>query len=208
MRRKKLTLALSLLSCLALIGVGFAAWIITSDASAEAQGNITVDTVTDNRLNIKTSWLDNNSSIIFGWKEASTTYSWLKNTDNSYKEKLTVTLVVNVKDKNEAPIDPESITAKITADEAYNTALTNELVGALPVLTATKQEIGVYHVVITFTWGTEFESKNPLEYYNNQAYTPELANEAVANLESLESLKDANFTITLTVTPKEPAVEA
>ena len=47
MKRKTLTLTLSILACLALIGVGFASWIISADAIKEAEGNIIVDTVTD-----------------------------------------------------------------------------------------------------------------------------------------------------------------
>lgn len=96
MKRKTLTLTLCLLSCLALIGVGFAAWIITSDTEQEIEGNISVDTVTDNRLSVETSWKDDKNAIVFGWKTGEYTYSWLKNTDPTYAENLTVTLVVNV----------------------------------------------------------------------------------------------------------------
>ena len=40
MKRKTLTLTLSILACLALIGVGFASWIISADTSATAQGSL------------------------------------------------------------------------------------------------------------------------------------------------------------------------
>lgn len=50
MKRKTLTLTLSILACLALIGVGFASWIISADTSTNAKGSFIVDTVTDNRL--------------------------------------------------------------------------------------------------------------------------------------------------------------
>ena len=47
MKRKTLTLTLSILACLALIGVGFASWIISADATKNEKGNIIVDTVKD-----------------------------------------------------------------------------------------------------------------------------------------------------------------
>lgn len=152
MKRKTLTLVLCLLSCLALIGVGFASWIITSNTEQNAEGNISVDTVTDNRLTVETSWLDEKNSIVFGWKEGSYTNSWLQNTDPTYKENLTVTLVVTVKNSENVAVDAQNITAKIIGDEKYTTAQAANLVGTLPTLTAEKQEAtGVYHITITLT---------------------------------------------------------
>ena len=57
MKRKTLTLTLSILACLALIGVGFASWIISADTSTTAQGSFIVDTVTDNRLEATGRWI-------------------------------------------------------------------------------------------------------------------------------------------------------
>lgn len=204
MKRKTLTLTLCLLSCLALIGVGFAAWIITSDTEQEIEGNISVDTVTDNRLSVETSWKDDKNAIVFGWKTGKYTYSWLKNTDSTYAENLTVTLVVNVKDSEGSPIDAQTVNATITGDDAYTAAVSSNLVNDLPTtLTAQKQETGVYHITITLLWGNAFDNQNPMEYYNSQAYTSELADQAKTNLTALEALKTSKFTVTVTVTPTE-----
>lgn len=208
MKRKTLTLTLVLLSCLALIGVGFASWVISTNTTKEVEGNISVDTVTDNRLTVETSWKDDKNSVVFGWKNGTYTNNWLKNTDANYAENLTVTLVVTVKDAKGNPKDAATtngVTATIKGDEKYTTAETANLVGSLPeaVVTKVEGETGVYNVTFTFTWGSAFETKNPLEYYNSQSYTEELATEAETNLESLSALKDSKFTITLTVTPAE-----
>lgn len=40
MKRKTLTLTLSILACLALIGVGFASWIISAGKTETVTGNI------------------------------------------------------------------------------------------------------------------------------------------------------------------------
>ena len=66
MKRKTLTLTLSILACLALIGVGFASWIIFANAVDKAEGNIIVDTVADKTYVVSGSWLDGKSSITFG----------------------------------------------------------------------------------------------------------------------------------------------
>ena len=186
-----------------MIGVGFAAWIITSDTEQKIEGNISVDTVTDNRLSVETSWKDDKNAIVFGWKTGEYTYSWLKNTDPTYAENLTVTLVVNVKDSGGSPIDAQTVNATITGDDAYTTAVSSNLVNALPALTAQKQETGVYHITITLSWGSAFNNQNPMEYYNSQAYTSELADQAKTNLTALEALKTSKFTVTVTVTPTE-----
>lgn len=204
MKRKTLTLTLCLLSCLALIGVGFAAWIITSDTEQKIEGNISVDTVTDNRLSVETSWKDDKNAIVFGWKTGEYTYSWLKNTDPTYAENLTVTLVVNVKDSGVDLIEAQTVNATITGRWRINTtAISSNLVNALPELTAQKQETGVYHITITLSWGSVFNNQNPMEYYNSQAYTSELADQAKTNLTALEALKTSKFTVTVTVTPTE-----
>lgn len=204
MKRKTLTLTLCLLSCLALIGVGFAAWIITSDTKQEVQGNLVVDVVTDNRLTIETAWLDEKDAITFGWKEGNYANGWLQNNDANYKENLTVTLVVTVKNSKGEAVDAASVNATITGDDKYTAAKDANLVGALPTqLNAVKQEgkTGVYHITITLTWGSAFNNLNPSEFYNKESYTPELATNAKTNLESLALLKDSKFTVTLTVTP-------
>lgn len=216
MKRKTLTLTLVLLSCLALIGVGFASWVISTNTTKEVEGNILVDTVTDNRLTVETAWLNDKSSVIFGWKNGDYTYNWLKNSDNDFVENLTVTLVVTVKDNDGNATAAGNITATINGgtknaesgefeDDKYTAAKEANLVGALPTasVTAVEGQTGVYHVSFTFTWGSAFNAQNPLEYYNSQAYSDTLATAAKTNLEALEALNNSKFTVTLTVTPAE-----
>ena len=42
MKKRKLTLLISIFAVLAMISVGFAAWVITNNAEAEDQGNVRV----------------------------------------------------------------------------------------------------------------------------------------------------------------------
>ena len=94
--KSKLTITVaSILSVLVLVGVGFAAWVITNpNVEANRDGTIEVDTVTDNSYDIKAEFLaPNDGTIVFGKKEdSSITKPWL--TNNEKTEKLTATLTL------------------------------------------------------------------------------------------------------------------
>lgn len=200
MKRKTLTLTLSILACLALIGVGFASWIISAGKSTTATGNIVVDDVSDKRISLSYEWVDGKSSIIYGWDEnhAITEKDWLKNDAVDKKVDLDLTLKVTVKDVNNNLYDPESISATITADEAYTTAKGKGVVGELPTLTAAKEITGVYNIVIKFTWGEHFGGNNPLAFYNDGIKTAETHGEdAKEYLGYVEALKECRFTVTI-----------
>lgn len=200
MKRKTLTLTLSILACLALIGVGFASWIISAGKSATATGNIVVDDVSDKRISLTYEWVDGKSSIIYGWDENYVTKEkdWLKNDTVDKKADLDLTLKVTVKDGNNNLYDPESISATITADAAYTTAKGKGVVGELPTLTAVKESAGVYNIVIKFTWGEHFGGNNPLAFYNDGTKNAETHGEdAKEYLGYVEALKDCKFTVTI-----------
>lgn len=200
MKRKTLTLTLSILACLALIGVGFASWVISAGKTETVTGNIVVDDVSDKRISLSYEWVDGKSSIIYGWDEnhAITEKDWLKNDAVDKKVDLDLTLKVTVKDGNNNLYDPESISATITADEAYTTAKGKGVVGELPTLTAVKESTGVYKIVIKFTWGEHFGGNNPLAFYNDGTKTAESHGEdAKEYLGYVEALKDCRFTVTI-----------
>lgn len=97
--KSKLTISIaSILSVLVLVGVGFAAWVIINPkVGADADGNIEVDTVTDNSYDIKAEFVKTadttNGTIVFGKKDdTSITNPWL--TNNEKAENLTATLTL------------------------------------------------------------------------------------------------------------------
>lgn len=203
MKRKTLTLTLSILACLALIGVGFASWVISAGKTETVTGNIVVDDVSDKRISLTYEWVGGNSSIIYGWDENYTANDtdWLKNNTEDKKANLDLTLKVTVKDGNGNLYDPKSISATIAADEAYTTAKGNGVVGELPTLTAAKESAestGVYNIKIHFTWGEHFGGNNPLAFYNDGTKTAETYGEdAKEYLGYVAALKDCKFTVTI-----------
>lgn len=139
--KKSIIISLSALAGVALIGTGFAGWVISQQASTTKNGDITVYTVSTNNMSIKDlRWDDategdQGGHIIFG-KPASapkTTYSWLSATDEVKVESLVRTLTFTVSNEvstdNTAPQLAISLTVKDSANGSYakyNQALNGE----------------------------------------------------------------------------------
>lgn len=118
--KSKLTISIaSILSVLVLVGVGFAAWVIINPkVGANADGNIEVDTVTDNSYDIKAEFVKTvdttNGTIVFGKDDSTITTPWL--TNNEKAEKLTATLTLtaqNFKAESWAEISKKTLTVSM-----------------------------------------------------------------------------------------------
>lgn len=212
MKRKTLTLTLSILACLALIGVGFASWIISADATKKAEGSFIVDTVTDNRLVATGRWItingeevtsdDNSAKVSFGAPATmDNTKAWLTNDGKGTVAKLTVVYELTVKTKGGefvSNLADNAITGTVScANETYDPKYV-----ALPTLTVTNKGNGIYYLQLDFNWGTDFGGKNPYDYYNAKTYTDELAQEAFDKLTAIEALNNITFIFDIQVANK------
>lgn len=221
MKRKTLTLTLSILACLALIGVGFASWIISAEAKKEATGNIIVDTVADKTYVVSGEWLGNKSSIIFGAPATmNESNPWLTNDSEGKTENLTVTYQLTVKygDNKPATGIKDKITALVVAPASsnYTAAVNGELIIAPENATVeeTAEGSGIYNITVTYKWGKHFadsaeatEGVNPYTYYNGKEATGKLngsettyMQDAKTSLETLSEIKESvQFTLNITV---------
>ncbi len=215
MKRKTLTLTLSILACLALIGVGFASWIISADTSATAQGSFIVDTVTDKSYKVEGVWLGNQSKITFGAPTTmnNTEKTWLTNDSTDKKENLTVTyqLTVTYGDTTPATGIANKITAVVTApeNENYTAAVNGKLIIAPTNATVeeTGEGTGVYNITVTYQWGEHFGKVNPYTYYNEKTATDTLTDstttymqDAKTSLDTLSKIEETvKFTLNITV---------
>ena len=217
MKRKTLTLTLSILACLALIGVGFASWIISANTSTTAQGSFIVDTVTDNRLEATGRWItitkdsgenevvtsdDNSAKVSFGAPATmDKTNAWLTNDKKGTTEKLTVVYKLTVKTKGGefvSNLSGDEITGTVScSDETYDPKYV-----ALPTLTVTNKGNGIYYLQLDFDWGTDFGGKNPYVYYNEKVYSDALAEEAFNKLGAIKALNNITFTFNISVENK------
>lgn len=221
MKRKTLTLTLSILACLALIGVGFASWIISADAIKEAEGNIIVDTVADKTYVVSGSWLDDKSSITFGAPATMNAHNpWLTNDSEGKTENLTVTYKLTVKYGDNTPATgiKDKITALVVAPEnaSYTAAVNGGLIIAPKNATVeeTAEGSGIYNITVTYKWGKHFadsadatEGVNPYTYYNTKTATDKLSGtettymqDAKTSLETLSKIEaSVKFTLNITV---------
>lgn len=213
MKRKTLTLTLSILACLALIGVGFASWIISANTSTTAQGSFIVDTVTDNRLVVENCrWItingtevtsnENSAKVSFGAPATmDETGAWLTNDKKGTTEKLTVVYELTVKTKG------GEFVSNLSGDEIIGTVSCSDATYdpkyvALPTLTVTNKGNGIYYLQLDFDWGTDFGGKNPYVYYNEKEYSDALAQEAFDKLTAIKALNNITFKFNITVKNK------
>ena len=220
MKRKTLTLTLSILACLALIGVGFASWIISAEVSATpAEGSFIVDTVSDKSYTVTGDWKDKKSEIIFSAPTGDTTSGWLTN-DSAKKENLTVTYQLTVKYGDNTPAtgikDKIITTVSAPADPNYTAAVNGRLIIAPTNATVeeTAEGRGIYNITVTYKWGKHFadsadasEGVNPYTYYNGKEATGKLngsettyMQDAKTSLETLSKIEaSVKFTLSITV---------
>ena len=214
MKRKTLTLTLSILACLALIGVGFASWIISPNATKEAEGSFIVDTVNVKTYKVEGAWLNSQSKITFGAPATMNAVNpWLTNNSEGKTENLTVTyqLTVTYGDGSKATRIANKITALVTAPKNanYTAAVNGKLIIAPTNATVeeTGEGTGVYNITVTYQWGEHFGKVNPYTYYNAKTATDKLSGtettymqDAKTSLETLSKIEaSVQFILNITV---------
>lgn len=213
MKRKTLTLTLSILACLALIGVGFASWIISANTSTKAEGSFIVDTVTDKTYKVEGAWLNSQSKITFGAPDTMDAEDpWLTNNSEGKTENLTVTyqLTVTYVDGTKATGIANKITALVTAPENanYTAAVNGKLIIAPTNATVVEapEGNGKYNITVTYQWGEHFGKVNPYTYYNLKNATDKLngsettyMQDAKTSLDTLSKI-EASVVFTLNIT--------
>ena len=196
MKRRIITIAVSFLLCIGMIGAGFAAWIITGNTQVEESGNIQVEKVEDNRLNMTLAWKGDKNTIIYGHDGVTYSGGWLAN--DGAEQILEVTLVITLNNYADikTKLDNNTLTSfsiefgwKDTEMTKYTTARDEGLVGALPTPDAVEftdfnavtitegageeaVEKTIYQteVTFTFTWGSDFIPTGESEAVNPMAY--------------------------------------
>ena len=198
MRKKGLAGILSLLICIAIVGVGFASWVISGNATDEATGTVVVEQVVDNRISLTVTPTDQNIRLA-GKETAEQNISgaWL-NIDGAQDLTLELEYTVAFKDGRDG-YNGISVTATKTLDPAIQTLVENGYITVSdPVTTTTPNAEGKGTITVTFSWGEKFENKNPYTYYNGLANTDENANSAKTALTDLYAAQSKQITIKVT----------
>lgn len=198
-KRKGILMASAILGSAAIVSTGFAAWVITIDGSATADGTIEVDTVTDESITLTVldqvtvggQPVKQDANVMFGASEkaAGVTGTWLEPTAT---EDLDAEFYIKVVGANYLDSTPLTLTLaekdgaelyKDAADAGYVAALPTQAAGKITATSFTCEEntggnVAVYKVSISFNWGGYFEGVNPTNFYNK--YTPETKRSATS----------------------------
>ena len=212
-KRKIITLASLFLCCMAIVSIGFAAWVITGEDEEEAKGTINVDTVSDERyvIEVLSSYKVGDdeivdTTVVLGGPETTPTGAWL--TYDGDKQDLEAVIVVKVKNYDKQNLD---LSSEITDGTSYASLVTAGYIAepsvADPVYLAkeTKDNVnyGIYKIVITFAWGTSFGGENPVTYFNglgdsgDDYGTGTLSDAAFSALDVIDEAKSLGFTLTV-----------
>ena len=217
MKRKTLTLAISVFALLAIISVGFASWVISrNDQTGDIEGSIQVDDVKDEGLGISYRWLNAageavaNPLIAYGvpTKTKPEVVEWLKN-ETATAENLTVVLEISV--ENQEALANKNVT--VTFSVKNKTTTFDEQNGksfVLPFGTETTKTYtqenftnGVLTVTLEFKWGSDFGGFNPLgENSIFGAYNKTDADKVSAALKALyTALNGVTYGVSVAATP-------
>lgn len=183
-KRKIILFGVLIFASIALISTGFAAWVMSANASADKDGNVTVGVVSDNNLKIENVDLVN-GTFLFEPKEADTT-GRVRN-DGVNFESLEATLTAKVSPtkyitslvvKLEIPasvykastdsykyiILPEGF-ENWTASEDGKTYTGTKTISVTEVKASSSYNLSQ---VVKFEWGDAFDNVNPGEYFDRE----------------------------------------
>lgn len=227
MKKKAMIMAVASLGSMALIGTGFAGWVISADTSTEAKGLITAYDVQDQRLKIAEggAWTtpvsssDPSGKIIFGKPADANKNHWFRFDDKVEQEFLvnTYNFKVHSGDTSDTAAFTVTPTIEVAAEskDAWNQAVTDGIVAnATFETTSTLQLNGTTDVdvavKVTFAWGTHFTDNkvvvNPYTFYTAHEATDKIAgseitygDDAATFMAKFKTIQSVKFTLNIAV---------
>ena len=173
MKKKLLITVLSVVALLLLAGVGYATWVISQNASEEANGNIIVETVSDERLNVTVELEDPAvDSFVFGHPldaEIPAAGKWLSAKNGDPVVNLTVNFVVTITKNGGGEFESaDDVDLTLTFDTALVDAFMTE--GAFDETSKTLSADSKTITAVcsaTIKWGTLTNKTNPYTFFND-----------------------------------------
>lgn len=199
MKKKAMIMAVASLGSMALIGTGFAGWVISANTEATAGGLMTAFEVADHRLSVEGgTWkntTNNTGKIIFGdKKDTAVTTPWFTFSasaqetehDELLSDQYTFVVKSNEKDDNGAFTVTSNKATDFVVGETkkadWDAAVKKGLV-TVPEITFDREEYTLANgeatvvMTVTFAWGDHFKIKdasaavNPYTFYNTVSAT-------------------------------------
>lgn len=196
-KTKLITMAVSFLLTVGMIGAGFASWIISADVEENVDTSVKVETVVDTRVALTVN--SDNASVYFGVPETmNSENAWLTASSDAKKQDLSSKVVCTV-NNNKALVDAGFTHVEIVASIIISKAsLTNvfdlskmtyialpsnydksdennyikEQTIQIPLVNDGSTEKVNSDVEFTFGWGGSFSGSNPYAFFNATDKSP------------------------------------
>lgn len=171
-RRKRVVLGAVLLGGVALVSTGFAAWVLSANATETLPSNVKVGVISDNEMKIKLDGASMNQTISFNAPSTDTTGRIRYGSDEIGAENLTITVsgeITNATYLNHLSIKMDTIAPITAAIEANYIALVNSdnwYGNEFTIPTTGEGSTKTFSYTLGFKWGTAFGDRNPSIYYD------------------------------------------
>ena len=220
-RRKRVVLGAVLLGGVALVSTGFAAWVLSANASQTLPSNVKVGVISDTDMTIELDGASMHQTISFNAPSDDTTGRIRYGSDEIGAENLTITVsgtITNATYLDHLSIKMDTITSITNAISANYIALVNNdgWYGNEITIPTTDgaDSTKTFSYELGFKWGTAFGGVNPSIYYDDAGRTvsdAEMKSQLVAfkrticglepslsDQEALASTINYDFNVTLT----------
>ena len=209
MKKKSLAALLSGFLTVCLTGVGFASWIIVQGDTETATGQVNVEDIHGESIELTCAWAGGKDTLSFGKNNPTTPkYGWLQNNDG---EGETLTLELNVTVTNPQLVSKTngvtfSIAPNAAGKDNYESAISANYITAVTAVEKedstsykkfnTETGTATFTIVVSANWGSYFDGKNPFEYYNTYASSASLRDSTTAEQGQGKIDADSNGKIT------------
>ena len=217
-KRKKIVMGIALFGAIGLVSTGFAAWVLSSNASKDQSTGMKVGVVAENSMtitNVKVKGIDTKrSSPTLGEEIETTDFSfnpkWNDNTGrvrfgaegDDCGERLSLTItgtITEAQNLGSLTIGPKVVPDKVNqAKEANYITVPACLTSTVTLVENTDYQIKVNEGITTadftfkveFGWGSLFNGMNPAEYYDDMSETDVPTSQINSTLTAMHGLLD------------------
>jgi len=228
MKKKAMIMAVASLGSMALIGTGFAGWVISANAEWTANGVVTAYDVQDRRLKIEgKTWAEKaadgtSGKIVYGKPKGTVSEGKWFDFDGVDDECLANNYTFTVASGDESDNGKFNVNAELAIagakKSAWDTAVENGIVAKPTAVVTTNTEQMVLNgqnpvsvaIAVNFKWGDHFkvgeEVKNPYVFYNDHLVGAEISSgktygdDAAEFMHKFSTIQEVGFTLKITVT--------
>lgn len=176
MKKRVFTIAIVLVALLLLAGVGYATWVISQSMEETSNGNIVVETVSNERLNVTVALADpSKDKFVFG-HPSGTLSGWLTAKGADPEETLTVDFTVTITKQGNVTFGSAD---EVNLTPTFETVLVDEFMqnGQFTQVSKTLSADSYTITALcraTIQWGTLTDGKNPYTYFNGYEVDAEI----------------------------------